>query len=277
MTIGVLLVASALYALGLRRVHRKGGTWPLGYSLAYYLGGMGSYAVVDLGFLGTYAHDLRWAFTTRIALLIFVVPALIAAGKPLDLLIQASGEGTAARITRMLRWRIVSLFGNAMFATVFVAGVFLLFLTPFAWTMRGIPWIEELVGVVVPVLGLIMVLPIAATTGMRSSVFITLEFLLAFVELLIDSIPGILLRLDGAIADHAPVIHNAVSWWPSPMHDQHLAGDFIWFIAEAIDVPILIVLLVRWMRRDKAEAKQYDDLSDEEYEAMTRAHLRGER
>ncbi|WP_231563089.1 cytochrome c oxidase assembly protein [Microbacterium mangrovi] len=277
MTIVVLVVASALYGLGLWKMHRKGAAWPARYTLAYYLGGMGSYAFVELGFLGTYAHDLRWAFTTRIALLIFVVPALIAAGRPLELLIQASGDGGAARITRILRWRIVRMFGNAMFATVFVAGVFLLFLTPFAWTMRGTPWMEAALGIVVPLLGLIMVLPIAATTGMRSSTFITIEFLLAFVELLIDSIPGILLRLDDAIADHAPVIHNSAPWWPSPLHDQHLSGDFIWFIAEVIDVPILVILLVRWMRRDKAEAKEYDDLTDDEYEAMAQAHLRGER
>jgi cytochrome c oxidase assembly factor CtaG len=276
-TIVVLIAASALYGLGLWHVHRRGLSWPSRYTVFYYLGGMGSYAVVELGFLGTYAHDLRWAFTTRIALLIFVVPALIAAGRPLELLIQASGDGGAARVTRILRWRVVRMFGNAMFATVFVAGVFLLFLTPFAWTMRGTPWMEAALGIVVPLLGLIMVLPIAATTGMRSSTFITIEFLLAFVELLIDSIPGILLRLDEAIADHAPVIHGSAPWWPSPMHDQHLSGDLIWFIAEVIDVPILVILLLRWMRRDKVEAKEYDDLSDEEYDAMTQAHLRGER
>lgn len=277
MTIVVLIVASALYGLGLWKMHRKGATWPGRYTLAYYLGGMGSYAAIELGFLGTYAHDLRWAFTTRIALLIFVVPALIAAGRPLELLIQASGDGGAARVTRILRSRIVRMFGNAMFATVFVAGVFLLFLTPLAWTLRGTPWMEAALGIVVPLIGLIMVLPIAATTGARSSTFITIEFLLAFVELLIDSIPGILLRLDDAIADHAPIIHNSAPWWPSPLHDQHLAGDFIWFIAEVIDVPILIILLFRWMRRDKVEAKQFDDLTDEEYEMMTQAHLRGER
>jgi putative membrane protein len=51
----------------------------------------------------------------------------------------------------------------------------------------------------------------------------------------------------------------------------------LWFIAEVVDVPVLVILLVRWMRSDRKEAKSFDDLSDEEYDAMTQAHLRGER
>lgn len=165
---------------------------------------MGSYAVVELGFLGTYSTELRWAFTTRIALLIFAVPALLAVGRPLDLLVQAGGDGTAARVATVMRWRLVRLFGNAVFATIFIAVVFCVFLTPLAWTLRGTPWIAAVLGVAVPLLGLAMVVPLFALTAAHTGLFITIEFLLAFVELLIDSIPGILLRLTDAVVDHAP-------------------------------------------------------------------------
>ena len=39
----------------------------------------------------------------------------------------------------------------------------------------------------------------------------------------------------------SPVIGEAIGavtvvagtgWWPNPLHDQHLAGDLLWFIAE---------------------------------------------
>ncbi len=275
-TLGVLLVAAAAYLVGVRAVRRRGGVWPVTRTLAFLGLGLGSYAVIELGFLGVYSAQLRWAFTTRVALLIFVVPALLAAGRPLDLVEQATAPGGAARIARVLRLRIVRLFGNAMFATLFVASVFCLFLTPVAWVLRGTPWIEGVLGVVVPVVGLVLVLPLTALSAVHTSLFITVEFLLAFVELLIDSIPGILIRLNGAILDHAPLITTTATWWPNPMHDQHLSGDFLWFIAEIADVPVLVVLLVRWMRMDRHEAASYDELSDEEYAALTQAHLRGE-
>lgn len=52
---------------------------------------------------------------------------------------------------------------------------------------------------------------------------------------------------------------------------------FVWFIAEAADVPVLILLLLRWARRDRAEAADFDALTDAEHDALVQAHLRGAR
>ncbi len=84
----------------------------------------------------------------------------------------------------------------------------------------------------------------------------------------------------------SPVIGEAIGavtvvagtgWWPNPLHDQHLAGDLLWFIAEAADVPVLILLLLRWARRARAEAADFDALTDAEHDALVQAHLRGAR
>ncbi len=66
----------------MRRVRRRGEPWPLRRTIGFFALGLLPYAVIELGFLGTFSADLRWAFSTRIALLIFAVPAGIAAGAP---------------------------------------------------------------------------------------------------------------------------------------------------------------------------------------------------
>ncbi|MDP9026625.1 MAG: cytochrome c oxidase assembly protein [Actinomycetota bacterium] len=273
----VIVVAAGLYLAGVVRAGRGGIHWPIRFTLAFTMLGLGSFAVVEFGFLGAYSHDLRWAFTTRIALLLFVIPACISAGRPIGLLRASLGESAAARLEWMLRTRLLRLFGNAIFATLFSAAVFCLFLTPLAWVLRGTPALSAGMGVVIPILGLIMVLPIVENAGGRTSLFITVEFLLAFVELVIDAVPGIILRLNDTILDHGPVIGPAIasaaSWWPNPVHDQHLAGDALWFIAEIADVPILVLLFVRWSRSEKREEKKYDDLTDEQLDELTRQHL----
>ncbi len=275
--LGAILVAAALYLAGVIRARRRGTAWPLRFTLAFVGLGLSSFAVVEFGFLGAYSHDLRWAFTTRIALLLFVIPACISAGRPIGLLRVSLGDGGAARLERMLTARVIKLFGNAIFATIFSALVFCLFLTPAAWVLRGTPALSAALGIVIPLLGLVMVLPIVENAGGRTSLFITVEFLLAFVELVIDAVPGIVLRLNDAILDHGPLIGPAVasaaSWWPNPVHDQHLAGDFLWFIAEIADVPILVMLFVRWTRSEKREEKKFDDLTDEQLDELTRQHL----
>jgi cytochrome c oxidase assembly factor CtaG len=275
--LAAIVLAGALYLSGVVRARRRGAAWPVRFTLAFFGLGLGSFAVVEFGFLGAYSHDLRWAFTTRIALLLFAVPACISAGRPIGLLRASLGEGGVARLERVLTNRLLKLFGNAIFATLFSAAVFCLFLTPYAWVLRGTPALNATMGIVIPLLGLIMVLPIVENAGGRTSLFITVEFLLAFVELVVDAVPGIVMRLNYAILDHAPVIPApiaaAASWWPNPVHDQHLAGDFLWFIAEIADVPILVVLFVRWTRSEKREEKKFDDLTDEQLDELTRQHL----
>lgn len=266
----MLFVASVTYLFGVRAARRRGENWPVRRTIAFSALGLLPYAVIELGFLGVYSSELRWAFSTRIALLIFAIPAGIAAGRPLDLVPAGVRE-------RILASRITRIFGNAMVATVVIAAVFCLFLTPVAGILRVNPVVEASLGIVVPLVGLAMVLPMMALGAVHTGTFIAIEFLLAFVELLIDSVPGLLMRLNDNVLDLIPDATQAVSWWPSMLHDQHLAGDMIWFIAEFADVPILVILMIRWMRSDRVEAKGFDDLSDEEYDEMTRAHLRGER
>ncbi|MDQ1128624.1 cytochrome c oxidase assembly protein [Microbacterium sp. SORGH_AS_0888] len=276
MAIGVLFVASTAYAIGIHRVRQRGGRWPLLPTLAFFVIGLGSYAVVELGFLGGHAQELRWAFTTRIALLLFVVPAGIALGQPLQLIMAAGGESATSRVLATLRSRAMRLFGNAMFATLFAALVMCLFLTPLAGVLRTNPVSESLIGVIVPLAGAAMVLPMSVTSAAHASVFLVIEFFLAFIELLIDAIPGILMRLSDTVLDGITTVTGTAPWWPNPLRDQQLSGDLLWFIAEVGDVPVILLLLLRWMRTDRHEASAYDDLSDEEYDALTRAHLLGE-
>lgn len=271
----VIVLASAAYVAGIALAGRAGHSWPVLPTLGFFLLGLGSYAVVEFGFLGTYSADLRWAFSTRIALLLFAVPGLLTTGRPIALARAALSGLPAARLERILDSRLIRLVGNAVFAPLFALVAFSVFLTPIAGVLRQSPAAEGSVGVIVPVIGLLMVLPITELTRQRTSFFIAAEFLLAFVELVVDAIPGIVLRLNDVILDQVPAaVGNLPAWFPSVLHDQHLSGDYLWFIAELADIPILILLFVRWSRVDRKEAKVVDELSDEEMDALTAEHLR---
>jgi putative membrane protein len=274
-SLATIVVAGGLYGIGIANLRRRGIAWPVWRSVAFYLLGLGSFAVVNLGFLGVYSSELRWAFTTRIALLLFAVPGLISLGSPVALA-RIVLSGTSLKVTEaVLRSWPVRLVGNAVFAPVFALAAFSLFLTPIAGSLRGSTVAGNIITVAVPLIGLLMVLPIIEHTTQRSSFFITVEFLLVFVELVLDAIPGIILRLNNHILDGLGTVAGSVpSWFPSPYHDQHLSGDFLWFIAEIADIPILILMFVRWSKIDRSEAKSLDDLSDEEMEALTQEHLR---
>jgi cytochrome c oxidase assembly factor CtaG len=246
--------------------------WP---AIAFLVLGLCSYAWIEFGFLGTWSVDLRWAFTTRVAFLLFVVPGLLALGRPLSLA-RAAMSGVRLRVLeRILNSWPIRLMGNAIFAPVVALVGFCLFLTPLAAALRLDPGWQVAITIGVPLAGLLMVLPVSDSGLVRTSLFITAEFMLAFVELVLDAIPGILLRLNETVLDHAPAVLGVLPpWFPSPLHDQHLSGDFLWFIAEIADIPVLIVLFVRWMHSDRHEAKKMDELTDEQMEQLTQEHLK---
>jgi putative membrane protein len=273
-----LVIAAALYAVGLVLLGRHGIRWPLWRTLGYFVLGLGSFVVVNFGFLGVWSGDLRWAFSTRIALLLFAVPTLISVGAPVTMGRLVLHGISLQALDRVLRSWPVRLVGNAVFAPIFALAAFLVFLTPLAGTLRQSTSAVEILSIVVPLVGLLMVLPIVEQTNQRTSFFITVEFILVFVELVMDAIPGILLRLNDHILDKVgPVVGALPGWFPNPLRDQQVSGDLLWFIAEVGDIPILILLFIRWSQVDRKEAKQLDDLSDEDMEALTREHLRGQR
>ena len=271
-----VVVAGLGYAAGLLLAHRNGRRWPRWNTLAFYGLGLGSYAWVSFGFLGFHSVDLRWAFTTRVALLLFAIPVLISFGKPVGLAQAALGPRSLRVLNRFLDSRFMRLLGNAVFEPIFTLALFLVFLTPLAGTLRLSPDVQGGISIVIPVIGLLMVIPIMENLGEYSGFFITVEFMLSFAALVFDAIPGILLRLNGHVLDRvAPTAGNLPIWWPNALHDQHLSGDFLWFLAEITDIPVLIVLFIRWSRIDRRDALEIDELSDEELDALTQAHLHG--
>ena len=252
----MIVIAALLYGAAVVSLARRGERWPVLPTIGFYLLGLGSFAIIEFGFLGAHSIDLRWAFTTRIALLLFAVPGLVSLGLPITLAKRALSGMPLRVMDAVLRSWLVRLFGNAVFAPLLALAAFTVFLTPLAGSIREAPLGQALITVLVPTVGLLMVLPIIEHTTQRTSFFITVEFLLVFVELVLGALPA---------------------WFPSSYHDQHLSGDLLWFIAEVADVPVLILLFIRWSRTDRTEAKQLDALSDEEMDALTQEHLRSHR
>ena len=273
--LAMITAAGVLYALGLKAAAAKGHRWPLWRTVAFFLLGLGSLAVLTCGFPGVYSAQLRWAFTLKISLLLFVVPLLIGLGRPISLARAALPPTGIARLNAALANRLVRFVSNSMAAPLLGLALFSTFLTPLFYTLRTDPVAEALLTIGIPLLGLLMALPIIEEADFhRSSAYITLEFVFVFIELLIDAVPGILLRLNGQVLDHVMTTQAALGWFPDPLRDQQLAGDILWFICEIVDLPLIILMFMRFSRSDKREARGFDDLTDQQLDELNEQHLR---
>lgn len=273
------LVATGLaYGVLLTMLKRRGQTWPVWRIVAFFVLGLGSYAFVEFGFFGTYRFELRWAFTTRIALLLYAVPLLLSLGRPLELARAARTDEARARFDKLLESWPIRLVSNAIFAPIFALAFFMLFITPLAATMRLSHGWQNGITIGAFLLGQLMLFPMLQKREHRSEIFMVAEFLLAFVELMLDAIPGVVLSISNTVMDGATRITTAAAhlpaWFPTALNDQHFSGNLLWMIAEGADIPILVLLFIRWGHQDKKTAKSIDDLTDEEFEALANQHLK---
>ncbi|MBT2502742.1 cytochrome c oxidase assembly protein [Curtobacterium sp. ISL-83] len=268
----LLAVAAVSYGWWVVGAARRGARWPWWRTLAF-IGALVLFGILQFGIVGRYDQLLRWAFVLRLALLFFAVPTFAALGAPVSLLRTGGPARLARAADAALHSRLVRALGNAIVSPLVALVLFCVLLTPLSATIRESPVWAVAITVLVPVLGFGLLAPLSEPGVLRTSTFVTIEFLLAFVELMLDAIPGIVLRITNHVLDGSLVQAVGQPWFPSPLQDQHLAGDLLWFIAEVADIPVLISLFIRWQRTDRREARVVDELSDEEMAELTRAHL----
>ncbi|MDQ6755074.1 MAG: cytochrome c oxidase assembly protein [Actinomycetota bacterium] len=275
----IIVPAALLYARGLAGARRRGLRWPLWRALSFYVLGLGSFAAVSFGFPAVYSHDLRWAFTLKVTCYLFVVPLLAGLGKPLTLARQTLSRSGTLRLEAFLGHRLMRLLSNTIVAALLGLVMFTVFLTPLFYPLRTSPVADAVLTVLVPLMGLLMTVPIIeeGAAGAVNSL-IVVEFIYVFIELVADAVPGIMMRVSPQILDGAPgPLVNHAKWMPNPLRDQQLAGDLLWFLAEIVDLPLIMLMFVRFSRSDKREARSFDDLTDDQLDELNRVHLANQR
>jgi cytochrome c oxidase assembly factor CtaG len=243
----VLVVALAgAYWVGVRRL----AAVPRG-RVALFVAGLVLLLWTSTGFPAVYNASLFWVWTSQILIIWLVVPTLLLAGNPIDLTVLHS---------RPLRALANPLVGPALLPIL--SGV--LFFGPLpAWAIETKPveWVLQLVLLVV---GGLMVLPLVGPDEHVGSLAVGLSLAIGSFELVLDALPGVILRLHSGLAtswfDHRA--HH--SWTPAALHDQQIAGAIVWCVAEVIDLPFLLIVYRRWLRSDAREAAEIDTVLEAE-------------
>lgn len=268
--LGVVVVAAVGYALGVRRVRRHGGSWRLAPTLAW-AAGVAVLVVATVGWVGAHAGLLFWDWVLQVLLLLLVAPVLLLCGRPVQLAVgglDARGGARVLAVTRSRPLRVLAspLLGPLVVPIVLGAVVF----TPVLPSSLASSSVAAVLHGVLLFLGLVIALGLVGDGGEReTSLALGAAVAVGVVELLVDAVPGIALRLRTQLL--------AAPYWtavgrpqgPSPLSDQQHAGAVLWFVAEAADLPLLVLLLRRWVRADAREAARADALDDGETAAAS--------
>jgi putative membrane protein len=249
----LLLVALASVAWYLRLVGRlpSGIRWP-------------RHRVVSLGFgwllilaatcgpLATETQRAFWVWLSQGLLLLLILPIPLMLAQPVELARLAAPRGSLTRLAESPVGR---------FAASPIVGAGLIPLACLAFLFGPLPgtaisnapagWLVQLLMLLV---GLVIVLPLISTDVTTSSLAFGAAIAIGLLELLIDAVPGIVMRL----STH-PVTNFFDHRLPhagqlSALHDQQFAGGILWCVAELLDLPFMFLIFHRWIQADAREA-----------------------
>jgi putative membrane protein len=259
LAIAVIVLLVAGYAIGLRRLGRP---WPRWRTAAFAFG-MLALTWTTCGFFQVYADSLYWAWTAQALVLWLVVPILVLIGHPVQL--ARAGAGANGWLERALRSRLCRVIGNPLVSPALVPLLsFVLFFGPLpGWTIEWPP-LGWLLQVVLLVAGALLVLPLVGLDEDATSLAVGLSLAIGTFELVLDALPGVVLRLHNGLAT-SWFAHCAVHpWTPNALHDQRVAGATLWCIAEIIDLPFVWLVFRRWVRADARDAAVADAVLEAE-------------
>jgi cytochrome c oxidase assembly factor CtaG len=254
----LVVVIGAAYLHGVRVVRSNGLHWPRSRVISVVVG-LACLVIATMSFIGAYAHVLFWVYALQIVVTLMVIPLFFALGMPVVLVLQALAPARAARLSAVLDGRIARLLAFPVTSSI------LMIVVPFAVYFSGIYEaslrhyaIYELLHLLLVLTGFLFFWSVIGGADVTRRVPFAAALFIAFVELLLDAIPGIIVRFTTRILAGSYYTALGRPWGPSLRRDQGYGGAVLWFVGEAVGVPVLAVLLARWIAEDRRDAARID-------------------
>jgi putative copper resistance protein D len=245
----VLLVVllGAAYLTGLVQLRARSGEsakrWHWARTVSFFAG-LAVIVLATCGSIAVYDKVLFTAHMTGHLFLVMLAPALLMAGRPLTLAVQAPRPRTAARVRALLRSRVVSVLTAPPLALATYAAVIVgTHLTGVMDTIMRSTWAGQVEHLVFLVVGCQFFVLVVGEQPIRWRLASPARWLLLAVAMAVDTFTGIVL-LQGT---------EAISLSPSRLvvnglTDTRTGGAIMWVGGDGIMAAIMITLVVAWLR-----------------------------
>ncbi len=267
-----------LYLAGVRRLRRRGDSWPV-YRTVLWVAGLVLLFWVTCGPINAYQDYLFSIHMVGHMLLTMAIPLLLVAGAPVTLAARAirrREDGTRGG-REWLLWAVHSpvarvLTNPFVAAGLFVGSLWVFYFTDlFRWSLYdhlGHEWMTAhfLITGYLFVLTLIGIDPVEYRLPYagRLVLLIAVMAIHAFFGIAIMSQSGLM------IAEWFGAMGR--TWGPTPLEDQYIGGGVAWSIGELPTLILAIVVAIQWSRSDDRAQKRADRHADRTGDAELEAY-----
>ncbi|MCW2559122.1 MAG: cytochrome c oxidase assembly protein [Mycobacterium sp.] len=246
---------------GYRWMARRSGeptpaqAWSFGVGLALW-------ALATLSVVAVYAPVLFWMRALQVLLLLFVVPFLLAMGRPVATLRAASNASGRDRLDGLLAsWPARLVCSPAVTSVLMLATPWLLYLTPWyvASLTNGV--VAALTRILLLLIGFCYFYARLQSDPVPHRYSPLLSIGISVAETLGDGLLGLVLWLGPLIA-HDYYVDLGRTWGPSMRTDQTVGAGILWILGDVLGLPFLLVLMRALGSHEKALADEADEADE---------------
>ncbi len=244
----VLLLLAATYLTGVLSLRRRGEAWPVPYTLSF-TAGLVVCGLATNSSIAVYDMSLFTAHMIGHLMLVMLAPALLMAGRPLNLLLAAKQGQSRERIRRILLGRTISLLTAPPVAlasyTVVIVGTHL---TGLMDEIMRYTWLGQLEHLTYLVLGCQFFAVVIGDPPIRWRLGVPARLFMLAISMAVDTFTGIvLLQTKTAIHMMPPPDANI-----NQLTDTQTGGAIMWFGGDGIMAVIMVVTAIGWIYRQNA-------------------------
>jgi cytochrome c oxidase assembly factor CtaG len=255
------VVVAGLYLYGVRRLHERGDGWPIGRTLAFVVGGMGSFFFATSSGLSAYDTTLLSVHMVQHMILSMAVPVFCALGAPVTLALRTLPRRPRAGLLSVLHSRVATVLTFApLTLLLYVVSPWALYFSPWYDATLHSELVHNLMHLHLVIVGALFFTPIVGIDPVPGRVSHPLRLLLLMLSLPFHAFLGVTImsQTDLIGGSWYPHLHRTMSWLPDPHDDQHLAGGILWGAGDLVAVLLVAVLFAQWVRASLAEGRRED-------------------
>jgi cytochrome c oxidase assembly factor CtaG/putative copper export protein len=279
LVVAVLAFLAIGYGWGLRQLHRRGDSWPIGRAFAWY-GGLAIVAFATLSGFGEYGRIVFSIHMTQHMVLSMLAPILLVVAAPITLAMRALPAAGRNQPTGAREWLIAALNSTPVKILTHPVTAFVLFITaPYTIYFSGLfevamrqHWAHEAMHVHFVLVGFLFYESLIGTDPLPYRAGYPVRLLTLFSSLVFHAFFAIaLMSSNGVIASSFYEQLNR-PWWPDLLTDQNTGAAIAWAFGELPSLIAMVVLLYRWSQDDDRTARRLDRQADRDHDAELKAY-----
>jgi putative copper resistance protein D len=256
------IAAVTWYLSNARRVASAGHPVPIRRRIAF-VSGVGVVMVALASSIDAYADVSFSVHMVQHVLLSFVAPPLLALGAPVALALRSASPSGRARLSAVLRSRVVRALTRPVIGFVAFAGLpFVLHFSPIYDLALRDTWVHALEHLALLGAGVVYWWPLVGSDPVphRPSHIARVVSLL----LLLPVESFLSLAIYSADAPLYPTYANLPApFGPNALADQQGAAALMWVVGAAVTISIALAAAAAWRRDDEARQRRLERLEDE--------------